>query len=116
MKISEVEIFDVKLRDSIGRKNNPVILRVHTDEGISGLGEVALAYGVGASAGLGMVRELAERFLIGADPFRIEHLWEAMYRYTFWAQGGGPVVYGGMSAIDEALLGQAAGVREWLVS
>jgi galactonate dehydratase len=113
MKISEVEIFDVKLRDSIGRKNNPVILRVHTDEGISGLGEVALAYGVGASAGLGMVRELAERFLIGADPFRIEHLWEAMYRYTFWAQGGGPVVYGGMSAIDEALWdikGKALGV------
>jgi galactonate dehydratase len=113
MKISEVEIFDVKLRDSIGRKNNPVILRVHTDEGISGLGEVALAYGVGASAGLGMVRELAERFLIGSDPFRIEHLWEAMYRYTFWAQGGGPVVYGGMSAIDEALWdikGKALGV------
>jgi galactonate dehydratase len=113
MKISEVEIFDVKLRDSIGRKNNPVILRVHTDEGISGLGEVALAYGVGASAGLGMVRELAECFLIGADPFRIEHLWEAMYRYTFWAQGGGPVVYGGMSAIDEALWdikGKALGV------
>jgi galactonate dehydratase len=26
-----------------------------------------------------------------------------MYRKTFWGQGGGPVVFGGMSAIDEAL-------------
>ncbi len=109
MKITEVEIFDVKLRAGW----NPVILRVHTDEGISGVGEVALAYGVGSAAGVGMARDLAERFLIGANPFHIERLWDTMFRQTFWAQGGGPVVYGGMSAIDEALWdikGKALGV------
>lgn len=60
-----------------------------------------------------MVRNLAEHFLIGADPFRIEYLWNLMYRQTFWGQGGGPVVFGGMSAIDEALWdikGKALGV------
>jgi len=60
-----------------------------------------------------MVKHLAGRFLIGADPFRAEQLWDEMYRRTFWAQGGGPVVFGGMSAIDEALWdikGKALGV------
>ena len=112
MKITAVEIFDVKLGATVTRWN-PVIVRIQTDAGISGLGEVALAYGVGASAGLGMVRDLVDQFLIGADPFRIQHLWDLMFRRTFWGQGGGPVVFGGMSAIDEALWdikGKALGV------
>jgi galactonate dehydratase len=137
MRITEVEIFDVKLPPDPPRMSNlnPVIVRITTDEGISGVGEVALAYGVGSAAGAGMVRNLAERFLLGADPFRIEHLWNEMYHRTFWAKGGGPVVFGGMSAVDEALwdikgkasgvpahelpggtlLGQATGVCQWLV-
>jgi galactonate dehydratase len=88
----------------------------HSDQyrrGISGVGEVALAYGVGNAAGVGMARNLAEKFLIGANPFQIEQIWDIMYRHTFWGQGGGPVVFGGMSAIDEALWdikGKALGV------
>ena len=108
MQITDVEIFDV----TVGSWH-PVILRINTDEGISGVGEVALAYGVGSSAGVGMAQDLAERFLRGADPFQIEQIWDQMYRRTFWAQGGGPVVFGGMSAIDEALWdikGKALGV------
>jgi galactonate dehydratase len=76
-------------------------------------GELGLAYGTGAKAGIHMIGTLAERFLIGADPFRIEAIWETFFRRTFWGQGGGPVVYGAMSAIDEALWdikGKALGV------
>jgi galactonate dehydratase len=112
MKITSVEIFDVKLAPTVSRWN-PVIVRINTDSGISGVGEVALAYGVGAPAGLGMVEHLADHFLIGANPFQIEKLWDTMFRKTFWGQGGGPVVYGGMSAIDEALWdikGKALGI------
>jgi len=105
MKITEAEIFDVNMKSEVSEwKWNPVVLRVRTDEGITGLGEVALAYGTGSSAGMGMLREVVEQFLIGADPFRVEYLWDIIYRQTFWAQGGGPVVYGAMSAINEALL------------
>ena len=113
MKITEVEIFDVKLSATSSSGWNPVVLRIRTDEGIDGVGEVALAYGTGHSAGFGMVRDLTERHLIGADPFRIEQIWDTLYRKTFWGQGGGPVVFGGMSAIDEALWdikGKALGV------
>ncbi len=102
MIISEVEIFDVKLTPIVSNWN-PVIVRINTDEGVSGVGEVGLAYGTGSAAGVGMVRNLAEQFLMGKDPLQAEYLWDLMYRHTFWGLGGGPVVYGGMSAIDQAL-------------
>jgi len=111
MKITDVEIFDIKA--TYFNRWNPVIIRVNTDKGISGLGEVGMAFGVGHDAGLGMVKNLAENFVIGTDPMQIEKTWENMFRKSFWALGGGPAVYGGMSAIDEALWdikGKALGV------
>jgi L-alanine-DL-glutamate epimerase-like enolase superfamily enzyme len=101
MKVTSVEIWDTQNEQM--PQWHPIIIRVNTDEGISGLGEVGLAYGTGHSGGAGYVKNLAENFLIGADPMKTEQMWENMFRNTFWAQGGGPVVYGGMSAIDIAL-------------
>jgi galactonate dehydratase len=100
MKVTSIEIRDINCPDLPW--HHPVIIRVNTDEGISGLGEVGLAYGTGHSGGAAYVKNLAESFLLGADPMRIEAIWDAMFRGTFWAQGGGPVVFGGMSAIDIA--------------
>jgi L-alanine-DL-glutamate epimerase-like enolase superfamily enzyme len=91
----------------------PVFARVHTDEGITGLGEVGLAYGTGAPAAAPMIRALGERLVLGKDPNDTETIWEQMLRRSFWAQGGGPVVFGAMSAIDAALWGikgKAAGL------
>jgi len=68
---------------------------INTDEGISDVGEVGLAYGTGHSAGAGMAKNLAENFVLGADPFKSEKLWETMFRSSFWAQGGGPVFRAG---------------------
>jgi L-alanine-DL-glutamate epimerase-like enolase superfamily enzyme len=100
MKVTGIEIWDVDCPSLPW--HHPVIIRVNTDEGISGLGEVGLAYGTGHSGGAAYVKNLAESFLLGADPMNTESLWETMFRNTFWAQGGGPVVFGGMSAIDIA--------------
>jgi L-alanine-DL-glutamate epimerase-like enolase superfamily enzyme len=111
MKVTSVEIYDINIPNMPAW--HPVMIRVNTDEGISGLGEVGLAYGTGHTAGAGMVKNLAETFVLGADPFKSEKLWETMLRGTFWGQGGGPVVYGGMSAIDIAMWdikGKAMGV------
>jgi galactonate dehydratase len=110
MKVTSVEVFDIQCEVPTW---HPVIARVNTDEGISGLGEAGMAYGTGHSAAAGMVRNLAEAYVIGADPFKSEKLWETMFRATFWGTGGGPVVYGGISAIDIALWdikGKALGV------
>jgi L-alanine-DL-glutamate epimerase-like enolase superfamily enzyme len=103
MKITSIEIFRIKADWTAAMNRlSPVIIRVNTDEGISGLGEVGLAFGVGADGGVGYVRNIAEGFLIGADPMKIEGIWETLFRKTFWALGGGPVIYGGLSAVDIA--------------
>ena len=103
MKITSVEIFDceVNRKDPTMVHFNPVLIRVNTDEGISGIGEVGLAYGNASKAAVGIVRDLA-RVLINRDPLKVEELWEFLFRGTFWGMGGGPVIYGGMSAFDIA--------------
>jgi len=100
MKVTSVEIWDTNT--SVMPNWHPIIIRVNTDEGVSGVGEVGLAYGIGHSGAAAFVKDFAESFLLGADPMKIEKLWETMFRDSIWGQGGGPVVYAAMSAIDIA--------------
>jgi galactonate dehydratase len=99
MRIVAADIYDVDLHPW----KPPVILRLITDEGIYGVGEFALCYGTGRRAALGMLHDMVERFVIGADPLLVEEMWKTLFFRTFWGQGGGPVVYGGISTIDQAL-------------
>lgn len=103
MKITSVDIIEVgnDFQTAVA-KWRPVVVRINTDEGISGFGEIGLAYGYGASGGFGMAKDLAA-LLIGQDPMKNEAIWERMLKKTFWGQGGGGVVFGGMSGIDIAL-------------
>jgi len=98
VKITEAKIY---LLDIGGRR--PVLVQVHTDQGISGVGDAAVAYGAGATAAAGMLKDLVESMLLGQDPFRIEAIWSEMYDHSFWAKGGGPIVFSGVSAIEQAL-------------
>jgi galactonate dehydratase len=100
MKITSVDVMELKPRKD---KNwRPIVCRVNTDEGVQGYGEAALAYGIGASAAFGMIRDLSG-CIIGMDPLENEVIWEKLYKTTFWGQNGGPVVFSGISAIDIAL-------------
>lgn len=99
MRIVAADIYDVNLHPW----KPPVVLRLTTDEGIYGIGEFALCYGTGRRAALGMLHDMVESFVIGADPLRIEEMWKTLFYRTFWGQGGGTVVYGGISTIDQAL-------------
>lgn len=103
MKITSVDIIDVANDFSTAlTKWRPVTVRINTDEGISGFGEIGLAYGIGASAGFGMAKDLA-KIIIGMDPMKNEAIWDKMQKKTFWGQGGGTIVSAGMSGIDIAL-------------
>ncbi len=99
MRVIAGEIYDVNLHPY----KPPIVLRLITDEGIYGIGEFPLCYGIGRRSAMTMLEEMVEQYVIGADPLRIEQVWKDLFFRTFWAQGGGPVVYGGMSTIDEAL-------------
>lgn len=78
MKIVSVDIIDVKnpLQSAVA-KWRPVVVRINTDEGVSGFGEVGMAYGVGASAGFGRTMSpvtggiVAVAGMAGVSPFRV---------------------------------------------
>ena len=111
MKITRVEIFDMGCPKR--PQWHPVFVRIHTDEGISGVGEAGLAYDWGHSAAANMINEIVKARVIGFDPFQTELLWSKMFREGFWAQGSNAVFYAAMSAIDTALWdikGKALGI------
>ncbi|MBD2837827.1 mandelate racemase/muconate lactonizing enzyme family protein [Pseudomonas sp. JM0905a] len=98
MKITSAKVFLVE-----SGYVKPIIVELTTDEGITGIGEAAIAYGLGATAAAGMIKDLCERLIVGQDPFRIEQLFTEMYDHSFWAKGGGAIVFSGISAIEQAL-------------
>jgi galactonate dehydratase len=91
-----------------GGTRNWVFVLVETDEGVRGLGEATLegkAETIAAAVG-----ELSRK-VVGQDPGRIQHLWQMMYRQSFWR--GGPVLFSAISGIEQALwdiAGKAAGL------
>lgn len=102
-------------RASDGTMWNPTFVRVNTDEGISGFGEIGLAYSDAINAAFGICVDFA-KCIIGMDPMDIESIWDRLHRGTFWGQGGGAVIFAGMSAIDIALWdikGKALGAPVW---
>src|SRR5215468_7692644 len=90
MKITKLETIFVKPRW--------LFLKVHTDEGIIGLGEPIVEGRVQTVATA--VHEIG-RYLIGQDPRRIEHHWQAIYRGQFYR--GGPILCSALSGIEQAL-------------
>ena len=99
MKITKVDIYAMKA-DAGALISNVMGIRIYTDEGIYGDGEVAAVNWTWSSHG--MLRDLAWR-LIGRDPFANEVLWDEFKYRTFWGQNGGSFWYAGVSAIDIAL-------------
>ena len=100
MKITQIDIMTPHIQENPMWR--PILCRIHTDEGIYGDGEAALAYGIASPAAAGMIRDLAT-LIIGMDPLDNEVIWDKLYKSTFWGQNGGPVVFAGISALDIAL-------------
>ncbi len=99
MKISEVLVHAVKGRH--WPRFPMLFVEVRTDDGIAGIGE-ALGY---RSTGVAQaVRELGAG-LVGADPRRIESLWEAMVR-----RGGNMAAVSGIEIALWDILGKTLGV------
>lgn len=85
-----------------------LFVRVETDNGMVGWGEASLEGHTEAVQGV--FASLRERF-IGADPDRIEDIWQTAYRLGFYR--GGPVLMSALSGLDQALWdlkGKALGV------
>ncbi len=88
MKITAVEPIHV---------DRYLFVHVHTDAGITGLGESGTWGYLEASE---KVIEKFAHYLVGQDPLRIEHHWQYMYRSSHFR---GAAIMGALSAIDIAL-------------
>ena len=100
MRITKLETFPVAPRW--------LFLKVHTDAGLVGLGEPIVEGRAETCAAA--VREAAP-YLVGKDPRRVAHHWQAIYRHAFYR--GGPVLTSALSGIEQALWdikGKALGV------
>jgi L-rhamnonate dehydratase len=75
-----------------------VLVRVHTDDGVTGVGSV----GVGSGAAIYILRHHLALILAGQNPFDVEVLWEKMFRSTL-NYGRKGVVLEAISAVDIAL-------------
>ncbi|HZQ20533.1 MAG TPA: mandelate racemase/muconate lactonizing enzyme family protein [Terriglobales bacterium] len=94
MRITQIKSWLVE-----GIKYNWVLVKVYTDEGITGIGEAT--NWPGSPLVLEACKHAGEAIL-GEDPTRIDYLWTKLYRDFNWLGRAGPVM-SAISAIDIAL-------------
>src|SRR5688500_12387897 len=96
MRITGIETLPVSVGP--GYEYAVIIVLVHTDEGLTGIGEASLA-GQGRGV-LGILDHFSD-LLVGQHPGKIEHWWSEMVRGTFWSTG--QVIMSAVAGIDIAL-------------
>jgi galactonate dehydratase len=90
LRITRLETFLVKPRW--------LFLKVHTDEGLVGLGEPILE---GRARTIATAVEEIAPYLVGKDPRHVAHHWQSIYRHAFYR--GGPILTSALSGIEQAL-------------
>jgi galactonate dehydratase len=89
IKVTKIESFVLK--------NSWVFVKISTDAGITGWGEMLKDDAKACAAGALEVGD----YLIGQDPCRVVHHWQAIHRGAFYR--GGPIKTAITSGIDQAL-------------
>lgn len=95
MKITDVKVWSVE-----GIKYNWTLLKIYTDEGITGVGEATNWPG---SPIVEAAAKHAGSRIIGMDPMRIDYIWTKLYRDLNWVGPFGASLCA-ISGIDMALL------------
>ena len=122
MKITDVEAIYVRsaqVREVCDSGQDALIVRVHTDAGITGLGEVdsnpMAAKGAIEGPYSHTVTSGLRQLVLGEDPFETEKIWHKMYTGNIYGGRRG-VGFHAMSGIDIALWdikGKALGMPVW---
>ena len=109
MKITDVKCHLVKTQRDPRYKAAWVFVEVFTDEGIVGLGD---ATNWPASYTIATALDYLKDVVVGKDPFRIERLWQEMYRalYHISITGSGMAAISGIDIALWDIKGKALGV------
>ncbi|NBD22278.1 mandelate racemase/muconate lactonizing enzyme family protein [Paenibacillus glycinis] len=110
MKITEVEAIHLRIPDLDAAQcdgtQDTLVIRIHTDEGITGVGEVdsspLVAKAVVDAPASHSIAVGLRSLLIGENPVEVERLWDKMYRGTIYFGRTGPALHA-MSGVDIAL-------------
>lgn len=111
MRITEIEVFNRSLSaDRTGW--NPVFIRIHTDEGVTGVGEMAPSYSSSLQAAIRHLHHVGPEF-IGSDPSAaLARLFPKLFSFQNPSLEAGHAA----SALDMALVdikARALGVPAW---
>jgi galactonate dehydratase len=96
IKVTGVKTFGVTWEENSDRPC--VFVKLETDQGVVGWGEATLEGKAGAV--MQTVDDL-QRFYVGQDPMRVEHIWQSMYIHAFYRAG--PILGSAIAGIDQAL-------------
>jgi L-rhamnonate dehydratase len=110
MKITDVEAIYLRLPDLDAARcdgtQDTLVIRIHTDEGIIGVGEVdsspLVAKAIVDAPPSHSIAAGLRSLLIGENPIEIERLWDKMYKGTIYFGRTGPAIHA-MSGVDIAL-------------
>ena len=95
MKITQLEVITYQISDRHIPWN---LLKVHTDEGVTGLGEPVLEGR--ARTVLTAVDELGD-YVIGKDPLEVRRRWQDMFHGSFYRNGN--IMASAVSGVEQAL-------------
>jgi L-rhamnonate dehydratase len=122
MKITDVEVLYLRLprvKELCDSGQDALIVKVHTDAGITGVGEVDSAPLAVKGAIEGPFSHTTacglREIVLGEDPFETEYLWHKMYRMSVYGGRRGVGLHA-ISGIDMALWdikGKALGLPVW---
>ncbi len=120
MRITDIEAIILRLPEVDAVRcdgtQDTLLIRVHTDEGMTGIGEVdsspLVCKAVIDAPPSHSIATGIRSLLVGENPLEIGRLWEKMFEGTIYFGRSGPALHA-MSGVDQALwdiLGQATGL------
>ena len=123
MKITHVECHILVVKDLTVEANSSaqddIVVIVHTDEGISGVGEADTnpwcVQALIKSPGTHNLARGLEEMIVGCDPLEVEALWDKMYTGSFMSgrRGAGICAIGALDMALWDIRGKALGVPCW---
>ncbi len=116
MKITDVEVIILESPEDYGMKEGASdshgpkyagIVKVHTDEGITGVADCdthphVIKALIDIPVYIPAFAEGLKQAVIGENPYEVERIWRKMYRYSFYHGRRGAAIHA-MSAIDNAI-------------
>ncbi|MGH2558680.1 MAG: mandelate racemase/muconate lactonizing enzyme family protein [Thermomicrobiales bacterium] len=109
MKITAVTCHLCRATNPAGYEAGAAIIRVETDEGVTGHGEALMGLFCGEVTAA--ITRYYEPLLVGQDPAAIDALWQLMFDSSVWwgRSGAAPSVFGAIEVALWDIAGQRAG-------